>query len=401
MRRPLAVVAVVTGVLLGISALYRAFNPGNADGYLPQSPSEVLETVPARKTDALSQRIERLQEALRQNPAALDAAVELARLWVEEGRARGDPRMLGYAQAALSPWWELPSPPEEVLLLRATLKQSLHHFEESLQDLDLLLKGNPQNGQAWLTRAVVQTVLGDYAQAEASCQPLFGLAGNLVATVCLTNAQSLHGQAKASYRRLELALRQAPEYLSLSERSWALSTLADAAARAGDLDAAEGYLERAVALDPGSHFLRAAIADLLLDAHRPAEVLTLLGEDRQDDALLLRRVLAEIALGKSSPDSDALRERYQASHQRGDSLHRREEARFVLGVEHDIARALDLARENWKVQREPWDARILLAAALANKSREAAAPVLESLKKNHTEDPVLLGLARQVEVLAQ
>ena len=34
-------------------------------------------------------------------------------------------------------------------------------------------------------------------------------------------------------------------------------------------------------------------------------------------------------------------------------LHRREEARFRVTIEHDPAGALALARENWKVQREP------------------------------------------------
>ena len=57
--------------------------------------------------------------------------------------------------------------------------------------------------------------------------------------------------------------------------------------------------------------------------------------------------------------------RYDDSRLRGDTVHRREEARFVLGVKHDARGALALARGNWEVQREPWDLRVFLAAALA------------------------------------
>ncbi len=52
---------------------------------------------------------------------------------------------------------------------------------------------------------------------------------------------------------------------------------------------------------------------------------------------------------------------------RGDTVHRREEARFALWLDDDPARALALARENWDVQREPADLRILAEAAAAAK----------------------------------
>ncbi len=44
-------------------------------------------------------------------------------------RARSDPRYLSYAEAALGPFWDLPSPPNDVLVLRATVRQSVHDFD--------------------------------------------------------------------------------------------------------------------------------------------------------------------------------------------------------------------------------------------------------------------------------
>ena len=45
--------------------------------------------------------------------------------------------------------------------------------------------------------------------------------------------------------------------------------------------------------------------------------------------------------------------------------HAREQSRFALEVESDAPAALALALESWRVQREPWDARLVLAAARA------------------------------------
>jgi hypothetical protein len=60
-----------------------------------------------------------------------------------------------------------------------------------------------------------------------------------------------------------------------------------------------------------------------------------------------------------------LGERFDAARRRGDVVHRREEARYRLALAGDAAGALALARDNWAVQREPADLRILADAARA------------------------------------
>jgi hypothetical protein len=117
-----------------------------------------------------------------------------------------------------------------------------------------------------------------------------------------------------------------------------------------------------------------------------------------NDGLLLRLALAEEAAKLKGADAHRalLQARFDASRARGDVVHRREEARFALGLEHDAPRALQLAKANWDVQREPWDARIYLEAALAAGDRSAARPVLEWLDRTHLEDPAI---AKLVELL--
>ena len=95
--------------------------------------------------------------------------------------------------------------------------------------------------------------------------------------------------------------------------------------------------------------------------------------------------------------TELLATRFDASHLRGDTVHRREEARFRLGLQHDAAAALTLARANWDVQREPWDVRILLESALAASDPAAAKPALSFLDEHHLEDPRILAVAAQLK----
>jgi hypothetical protein len=87
-------------------------------------------------------------------------------------------------------------------------------------------------------------------------------------------------------------------------------------------------------------------------------------------------------------------------HARGDRIHLREEARFRLELGGDACAALALASEDWQVQRELADARVLLATAVAcggAAAKAAAAPVLAWRRANHVEHPRLDELAARLE----
>ncbi|WP_241758962.1 tetratricopeptide repeat protein [Pyxidicoccus parkwayensis] len=364
--------------------------------FTPTSDEVVLEQVPATAGDARARERASLRRALSAKPEQLDLALRLARLDIEESRMRGDPRYLGRAQAALAPWWDASSPPPGVRLLRATILQSRHGFPAALADLDVAVREDPRNAQAWLTRAVVLGVRGQHAEATASCAPLSALAGPLTAAVCEAQVKSLAGRSREAFALLTDALaRGAP---GPEAEAWALSTLAEAAARAGDTARAEKLFVRTLAMDPGDAYTRAAFADLLLDSNRPREAAALVRGHSEDDNQLLRLVLAETALGSNEAATltAELAERYAASHLRGDGLHAREEARFALHVEKAPGKALTLARASWDVQREPWDARLLMETALAAGKPEAAAPVLEHLRASGCEDPGLVALMERL-----
>jgi tetratricopeptide (TPR) repeat protein len=364
-----------------------ACTPALAEPFLPTTDAQVLERLPYKAGDPVMAelRAERLQ--LNEQPDNLRLALRLARRYIELGRVNGDPRYAGYAQAALMRWWDLQSPPRDVLLMRATLRQRVHDFDGALIDLDAVLKARPDDAQARLTRATVLQVQGRYPAALEDCSVLRRLVQELVATTCLTSIGSVTGHLQESYAQLKLALELNPE-ADPAIRSWVLTGLAEMAAHAGMAQEAESHFHAALALDDSDFYLLGAYADFLLDEGRPAEVERLLADKTRADPLLLRYALALKAL--SSPRLPATTEqlgaRFEASRLRGDRVHLREEARFTLHVLNDAPRALRLANDNWAVQREVADVRILLEAASAAGDAPTLAAVSRWLRDSKLED---------------
>ena len=139
--------------------------------------------------------------------------------------------------------------------------------------------------------------------------------------------------------------------------------------------------------------------DYLLDRGRAAEVLRLLRGFERVDALYLRLALAAQATGDAgfAGYREDVAARFAAARRQGDVLHLRDAARFALEIEHDSARALDFARQNWEVHKTPYDARALLAAAIASGDRAAAQPVIDWVAATRLEDK---RLDRMIERLA-
>jgi Tfp pilus assembly protein PilF len=367
--------------------------PALAKPYLPTDDGAVLERLP-EKTDPSLRDVKRLRAVLDRNPGDLIHAARLARRAIEAGRETGDPRFFGQAQAALAPWWNEPNPPAPALLLRATLKQSTHDFMGALADLDRLIAANPRDGQALLTRATVLTVQGRYAEARADCARIARLTVPLVTIACDAAPASVSGEAESAYQTLTGALAGRAGDAGLTE--WAYTLAAEIAHRRGDAAAAEAHFRTALALDPRDPYLLGAYADFLLDRNRPAEVVPLLKDYARNDNLLLRLTLAESRLPEMRSSFDVhrsdLEDRFDAARRRGDALHRREEARYALEIAGNGKRALVLARENWKVQRESADLRVLAAAAKAAGDAAALREAAEWAHRNRLEDTALNAL---------
>ena len=363
-----------------------------AKPYIPASDSDILERLPYKAWDAGQREIRRMSQALRETPDNAGLAADLARRHIEQGRATSDPRFFGYARAALSRWWDSADAPVEILVLRATLHQNQHRFDQALIDLNRALERAPNNGQARLTKAVVLQVRGEFDTALKECRALSRLADAIIVATCMAAVQSLNGELKSSYDQLTRVAAQL-ESQSPALRAWVLSYLADMAARLGQWDAAEAHYRTALAADPSDAFLLAAYADLLLDRQRPREVIALLKGQERADGLLLRLALAQRATSDETwhESRDKLTARFAAAKLRNDRVHLREEARFTLHLLDQPEAALALAQENWTIQKEPADARLVLDASRMAKMPSASAPVREWLVNKRLEAVELQG----------
>jgi tetratricopeptide (TPR) repeat protein len=349
-----------------------------ADPYLPVSENAVLAELPAgtRFADVAARRLAR---------ARVDVAIPLAQFYIQQSRISGDLRFLGYAEAVLAPWVKTDPPQPDVLVLQATLQQSRHDFTASLATLDRALAARPNDPQALLIRATVLRVLGRYAEAAPACEQFSRLVEPRLGALCTQSLRGMTGELESAYSALTQISSQG--WLN-SERSWLYSELGEMAVRLGRDEDAQRWFQRDLNLVPGDFYVRAAFADLLLRQRRPAEVLALLEGQESFEPLLLRIAIAQKQLGDAglAHSSARLRTAFAAELQRGEAVHRREHARFLLEVEDRPKLSLRAALENWTVQREPDDVLVLISAAKAAGNPAAADPALKFVRTQGQTD---------------
>ena len=364
-----------------------AASSASAAPFVPASDNQILEHLPFAASDRKMRELRALRDGLKNQPENLPLALRVARGYLELGRATGDPRYGSYAQASLAPWWDLQSPPPKMLILRATLLQRVHRFDAALADLARLLEADPRDAQARLMRATVLQVIGNFDASREECIALGRVTIELVWTACLDNVNSATGKLHEAYEQLRATLERFPHAQS-QLRSWVLTSLGEMAARAGRTQEAEDHFRQALAIDATDNYILAAFADFLLDQDRPMEVRELLTNWTRQDPLLLRYALAlKAQRSPGLPERiEQLRDRFEAARLRGDRVHLREEARFTLHLINDANTALSLARDNWRVQKEPADIRVLLEAAVAAQSKADGEVARDWLSRTGMED---------------
>jgi Tfp pilus assembly protein PilF len=283
--------------------------------------------------------------------------------------------------------------------MRAVVLQYGHRFDAAVSDLDAVVAAEPDDAAAWAWLAAIHMVRADYDRARRACAELADRSVALVATACVAYVDSMTGRAAAAAASLREALARDAE-AEPAQRLWALTRLAEIEERRGDGAAAEAAFRAALALGRRDVYLLGAYADFLLDERRPAEVLALLKDGERADVLLLRLAIAAKAAAdpRAAAWTRELQQRFEATRARGDTTHRKEEARFELELAARPERALALARDNFAEQREAADARLLLQAAVAASRRDAAEPALQWLRRHRVESVRLQPLAERLAV---
>ncbi len=346
----------------------------------PLRDDEVIEVLPAitrsRPAPAAS-------AAGRGDPAA---AAAQSRQAIAVARQTGDTRYWGRAQAVLAPWWGQPDAPVELAILQATVQQGRHEFDASRKVLSAALARAPGNAQGWLNLAALERLSARYAAALQSCEGVARTGQALYAAACRLETQSLQGQHQAAAQGLQALLDSSPDR---SQRSWLLSLLAESLERWGrDSAAAQAYTS-SLALDPDL-YTAIAYSDLLLRTGKTSQALQALAALPESDAVLLRRAAAWRRLGDArwTGARGQLREREAELQRRGDdaALHGRELALTALWLDDDASRALELARRNLLLQREPLDWWVAVQSAQLAKDATASAEFAAAIREAGLHD---------------
>jgi predicted Zn-dependent protease len=357
----------------------------------PIDDAEVLQTLSVTNKQR-SIEIKRLRQQLNTSPDNASVAAKLAKAYIEIARSSSDIRYYGYARAILKPWWKDNNPPHKILFLRAVIRQYKHQYQQAEEDLKALLKQQPQNAQAWLTLSTIQMVQGDYPKARAGCSALARTASAWLSNVCHSQVMSLTGAAERAFKlqqtlALQIGAKQAYLY------QWILGLSAETATRLGKKQQAEQYFKEAISLPTRDAYLLRTYSDYLLYEDKSKQVLVLLKDETQDDALLLRLTIAAQHANEtilSEKYQKLLLSRYKAASIRGSQLHQRDEALFLLEFKQKdkvaLKRALELAIHNWKIQKEPDDALVLLRAALVNQSTAQIEVIRDWISQHKLQD---------------
>ena len=317
------------------------------------------------------------QTPLVQIPTNETERLHSAQSYFQQGRQHSDPRAIGTAQRLLQSWQNKDNVPNAVLLLRAQIAQYQHHFAIARTDLHELLKRQPQSSEAWLSLAFIERIEGNYSTAQQACDAV-AKSNTVAALLCQASVFNLQGKMSQAYQLLESLKHQ-----NIATQQWQLTEMAVIKSRLGNLKKAQQHFQAALAIPQRDTYLLGAYADFLIANQQAQTALTLLKNETNDDGLLLRATLAAKKLNDplAIQWQRVLQARFDTAVLRQENLHQREAAVFYLHIAEQPQKALALAQANWKIQKEPEDALILLQTAKALRQPQAAEPARSWAKK--------------------
>lgn len=305
------------------------------------------------------------QRQLAQKPRDTDAALRFTGLALEQFQNTGNARYLAAAKTALRPWWHEAQPVVEIWLTRARILQTEHQFLQAATDLEKLNAGRGQSLEALLLETDAWRRAGRIDKARKACIAIAFNQRLDLASYCTAEILLAIGDFNRAHQLAKQAA-QSKNNMPVNQRIWALAIYADSQVAIGEPEAAAQSWTKIMrtGIAPVSYVI--GFADVLLKLERWTEVIKLLDDAVNTDAILLRLVRAL----KKAGDSRYLalqkklekRMRIIARSSSAD-LHLHELALFAFWIEDDPGVALKLALRNWELQKSWEDTELVLQLA--------------------------------------
>ena len=365
---------------------------------IPTDDSVILEVLPQSlwgKRDVLVL----LQSRLKENPTDALLAFQVATFFVEAGDEGSDPRFYGFARAALKPWWDTQIVPPPILRLRAKLKEKEHQYNAAIDDLVLLTRARPDDGQATIELVNLYRLQGNLSRANFRSEQLAKFATEIPVAISRVPLDAMSGKAEKALATLERLIPKIETDFPAT-MTWVWMTQAETSEILGRDEDAIKFYKAALKASPRSFSVKRAFSNLLISQGSFDEVLALVEHDLVDDGCLLMAALAARGAGQTEKAdlwADQLKHRFDETRQRGDQPHRRFVARYYLDLANSPKLALSESLENWENQKELVDARLVLRSAIAAERPESAQRVIGFLRECKCQDAASAQLISELE----
>ena len=321
----------------------------------------IIEQLPKTITLVMDKNSQ-LRQQLQQQPNNLNTAVALAKNYIEIAQSQADPRFLGYAQGALSPWWTLKNPPIEARLLRAILYQNQHQFIEAMKDLNEVIKVAPNNQQAWLLKATLHQSMGEYQEAIGSCYQLAKSASAVISSTCMAGSLFAANLPTHAMKSLQALSTEAIHQETAMTRQWLYTLQAEISAHLKQPEAHSLFI-KSLNINKRNPYLLLVYTDYLLQQNQGDKVIKLLGKDKSlDETLLVQLARAYRMIGNTKETEkyqQRLNRRFKLLALQNKPLHKAAAARYALEFESNPRKALRLAEDNWQQQKTYRDKQLL------------------------------------------
>jgi tetratricopeptide (TPR) repeat protein len=344
--------------------------------FTPSADNDIVETLLTPSVRRSDNKALKVEDATKQ-------AMDL----IKSSREQADPRPLGLAKTMLSPWWDKPDAPTDVLLARALIDQGWHEFDDSRRALQAVLKRDPKHAQAWIELATVERVVGNFEASLKACDQVAAFGSRVVAAACTAEIHSMRGDHAGAKKTFEL-LRTAPGSTP-DLQAWLLILIAEAQERAGDDAAAMVSFKESLAIKP-DRYAAIALADTLLRNNRPQDALVALKNEPESEGAQVRRAWA-MSLTKDAQLPVVMQSVQMILDSRygrnpNDASHDREASLYYWKAKNNLPEALRLAKRNLTVQKEPADLWLLAAVARAANDAPALAQARDEVARVGLKD---------------
>ncbi|ALS96858.1 tetratricopeptide repeat protein [Lacimicrobium alkaliphilum] len=249
----------------------------------------------------------------------------------------------------------------------ARVQQHQHDFDAASQTIERAIKETPRDPDLLLLKASVLNNLGKHPQALDACKPLLGVVDDAVVTACVVDARAQHDPDNIDiYYRDLVQMAQRSSVSLAQQRVWINQILAELALKMRQPEKAQHHI-RDLLLPEAPVSAIALWADIEIELGHHQQMLNSLqelveGQQRIDDALLLRLAMAEKLSAKGDKWLNAMRQRIGQRSASHNYAHAGELSKFYLYVEPDPDKAIYWAKINYRHAKSEMDAALLVAA---------------------------------------